>query len=68
MNETEQRSLGFVLRGLEFPAHRWEILTAAQWYGADETTTRRLRALPARDHPYRDLGELVATLEQTGAA
>lgn len=63
MTEVEKQSLRFVLDGLTFPAERWEILAAADFYGADVHTSRRLRALPPRDRPYRDLQDILHALE-----
>ncbi|HEX3590110.1 MAG TPA: hypothetical protein VHV74_10785 [Pseudonocardiaceae bacterium] len=63
MNETDKQSLRFILDGLTFPAERWQILTAADLYGADVATCQRLRMLPVRNHPYRDLQDVVRALE-----
>ncbi|HEX5120192.1 MAG TPA: hypothetical protein VFW65_33825 [Pseudonocardiaceae bacterium] len=67
MTETEMQSLRIVLADLAFPARRWEIITKADWYGADAVTTLRLRRLPARTRPYRDLRELMRTLNELEA-
>jgi hypothetical protein len=64
MTEIEKQSLRFVLDGLVFPAERWRILTAADLYGADAETSRRLRRLPLRSQPYRSLQDIVDTLEE----
>ena len=37
-----------VLAGARFPADRWELVACAEHYGADATTMRELRGLPAR--------------------
>lgn len=63
-NRTDQ-PLRFVLAGLDFPARRWEILTQADTYGADIVTTQRLRRLPTREQPYRDVSDVVDTLART---
>lgn len=63
LSEIEKQSLRFVLDGLSFPAERWEIVAAADFYGADVHTSRRLRALPLRDRPYRDLPDVLHALE-----
>ncbi|HEX3646866.1 MAG TPA: DUF2795 domain-containing protein [Pseudonocardiaceae bacterium] len=63
MTDLEKQSLRFVLDGLTFPAERWEILAAADFYGADVHTSRRLRGLPVRDRPYRDLQEVLHALD-----
>jgi hypothetical protein len=64
MTETDRQSLSLVLDGLTFPARRWEIITKADWYGADSMTAARLRRLPLRDQPFRDLREVVTTLDE----
>ncbi|HEY1574677.1 MAG TPA: hypothetical protein VGG05_25325 [Pseudonocardiaceae bacterium] len=66
MTEMEMQSLRIVLADLTFPARRWEIITKADWYGADAVTTHRLHQLPARPKPYRDLRELIRTLNELG--
>jgi hypothetical protein len=63
VSETHRQALRLILAGLDFPLRRWEIITAADWYGADAQTTRWLRALPANGRPYRDLGDLITALE-----
>jgi uncharacterized protein DUF2795 len=63
LTEVEKQSLRFVLDGLRFPAERWEIVAAADFYGADVHTSRRLRTLPLRDRPYRDLQDVLHALE-----
>jgi hypothetical protein len=65
MTETDKQSLFFVLDGLDFPAHRWEILVKADLYGADSVTKERLQRLPSREHPYHDLLDVVSTLDRT---
>jgi hypothetical protein len=64
VNDTDRRSLRLVLDGVRFPARRWEIITAATWYGVDSVTGQRLEQLPNRDQPYRDLQDLVTTLDR----
>ncbi len=63
MTEADKQSLRFILDGLTFPAERWQIVTTADLYGADVGTCQRLRMLPLRDRPYRDLQEVVRALE-----
>lgn len=63
MTEADKQSLRFILDGLSFPAERWQIVTAADFYGADVATCQRLRMLPLRNRPYRDLQEVVRALE-----
>jgi len=67
MTDMERQSLRFVLDGLTFPAQRWEIITTADLYGADAATTDRLRRLPSRNRPYRDLRDIVTTLDDMAA-
>ncbi|HEY1574237.1 MAG TPA: hypothetical protein VGG05_23050 [Pseudonocardiaceae bacterium] len=63
LSEVEKQSLRFVLDALTFPAERWEIVAAADFYGADVHTSRRLRGLPPRNRPYRDLQDVLRALE-----
>lgn len=63
LSDVEKQSLRFVLDGLTFPAERWEIVAAADFYGADVHTSRRLRGLPLRNRPYRDLQDVLRALE-----
>jgi hypothetical protein len=64
MTEIEKQSLRFILDGLTFPARRWEIVTTADTYGADVATCQRLRRLPLRDRPFRDLQDVVDALDR----
>lgn len=63
MTELDKQSLCFVLADLAFPAQRWEILTQADMYGVDGVTRERLRLLPARSAPYRDMQDIIDALE-----
>ncbi|HEX3591299.1 MAG TPA: hypothetical protein VHV74_16895 [Pseudonocardiaceae bacterium] len=67
MTETEMQSLRIVLADLTFPAQRWEIITQADWYGADAVTTHWLRQLPSRAQPYRDIRDLMRALNDIAA-
>ena len=40
-----------VLSGLTFPARPWQIIVAAESYGADARTMTRLHQLPAMSYP-----------------
>ncbi|MGD9528047.1 DUF2795 domain-containing protein [Pseudonocardia sp.] len=40
------RRLRAVLASQKFPAERWELLAAAEFYGADARTRAELRAIP----------------------
>jgi Protein of unknown function (DUF2795) len=57
------QSIRFVLDGLAFPAERWEIVTAAEFYGADAGTCEWLRRLPLRNRPYRNLQDVIDALD-----
>jgi hypothetical protein len=63
MTELDKQSLCFVLAELTFPAQRWEILTQADMYGVDGVTRERLRMLPSRSTPYRDMQDIIDALE-----
>jgi hypothetical protein len=52
--------LAAVLGDLALPAHRWQVLTAAEMYGVDTVTRTMLERLPERR--YHSLGEVVAVL------
>jgi hypothetical protein len=49
-----------VLRGLRFPAEKWQIVTQAELYGADATTRDQLYRLPMRE--YRNWSDVAATM------
>ena len=53
-----------VLRGLNFPAERWQVITQAELYGADERTREQLHALPQRR--YRSTSDVTTALALTG--
>ena len=63
MTELDKQSLCFVLADLAFPAQRWEILTQADMYGVDGVTRERLRLLPSRSAPYRDMQDIIESLD-----
>jgi hypothetical protein len=63
MTEIERQSLRVILAEVVFPARRWEIITAADMYGADGGTRQRLRRLPLRDRPFRSLRDVVEALD-----
>jgi hypothetical protein len=52
--------LAAVLGDLVFPAHRWQVLTAAEMYGVDTVTRGLLERLPERR--YHALGEIAGVL------
>ena len=54
--------LGYVLDELSFPVHRWELIAAAQHYGADAATMQELHNLP--DGRYRSLSEVINTVAE----
>jgi hypothetical protein len=51
-----------VLAGLIFPAHRWQVIAQAQYYGAGADFLRALDRLPTRS--YRNIGEVLAQLAE----
>lgn len=63
MTEIDTKTVHSVLTELRFPAQRWEILVSADIYGADSGTLDRLRALPVRRAPYRDLRDVLEALD-----
>lgn len=63
MSDTARR-LRHVLSGTTFPADRWELLAAAELYGADRHTRHELRSIPARR--YHSFSDLVSEIERTG--
>jgi hypothetical protein len=63
MTDTERETLGLVLDELEFPAERWEIVTLADWYGASAGLCERLRHLPPRTTPYRNIAAVSDALD-----
>ncbi len=67
MTELDKQSLCFVLADLTFPAQRWEILTQADLYGVDAVTRERLRLLPTRSTPYRDMQDIIDALEASSS-
>jgi hypothetical protein len=54
--------LASALREQRFPARRWELITLADYNGADGRTQRDLRALP--DGVYRCFDHVVRAVEQ----
>lgn len=65
---TEQQQLRVVLAELRFPAERWQIITSADLWGADAATCERLRMLPQRAAPYRDIQDVVDALNKAAPA
>lgn len=63
MADSTRFTLSAVLDGLAFPAQRWQILTQADMYGADAATLDRLLRLPRRQRAYRDLRDVMSTLD-----
>jgi hypothetical protein len=57
--------LRHVLAEQQFPAARWELLVAADLYGADAQTRRELRALPAAR--FRTLDDVVVAVQRSCA-
>jgi hypothetical protein len=63
--EREQTFLQ-VLRGLTYPAEKWQIVTQAELYGADSSTRGQLYRLPMRE--YATPAEITAALDRTRRA
>ena len=58
-----RRRLGAVLVDLEFPARRWQVLTAADLYGVDTPTRGLLEVLPERRyHSLAEVGAVIAAV------
>jgi hypothetical protein len=53
--------LATVLRNVTFPAARWQLLAAADAYGADVISKTELHDLPERE--YRTVGEVIRAVE-----
>lgn len=60
--DPDQMSVGIrqVLAGLAFPAHRWQVIAQAQYYGAGSAYMVALGQLPPRI--YHSVAELTAQL------
>ncbi len=52
-----------VLAGQRFPAERWELIVAADLYGADALTKSELHMLPAVR--FRSLADVLHAVERT---
>ena len=63
MNSQLEQVVRQVLRGLTYPAERWQVITQAELYGADIETTSRLHDLPMRR--YRSTSDVTKALEST---
>jgi Protein of unknown function (DUF2795) len=61
VSDAAQR-LRHVLSGQPFPAHRWELISGAEHYGADARTRQELQSLPAKQ--YASLAEVLWALER----
>ena len=62
MTDDPSDRLGYVLDELSFPVHRWELIAAAQHYGADPATLQELHTL--RDGRYWSLSDVVNTVAE----
>jgi hypothetical protein len=51
------------VRGVRFPARQWELLSWADYNGADSHTRRALWALPSGE--YRNIAEIAAAVAAT---
>ena len=61
MDARGEQAVRQVLRGLNFPAERWQVITQAELYGVDGTTRSRLWELPRRR--YRSPTDVTAALD-----
>lgn len=61
MNADGEQAVRHVLRGLRFPAERWQVITQAELYGADGHTRSLLHALPRRR--YRSTSDVAAAMD-----
>jgi hypothetical protein len=61
MDAQGELSLRQVLRGLSYPAERWQIITQAELFGADVATRSRLHDLPKRR--YRSSTDVTSALD-----
>jgi len=54
---TIERRMGYILDDLQFPAVRWQLITHAEFYGADALSIAYLHGVPARR--YADVASVV---------
>lgn len=62
MSTHEELAVRQVLRGLRFPAERWQVITQAELYGADGHTRSLLHELPRRR--YRSTSDVAAAMDE----
>jgi len=62
MDASGEQAVRQVLRGLHYPAERWQVITQAELYGADVGTRERLHELPTRR--YRSCTDVAAELDE----
>lgn len=68
MSRSVDQRVRQVLRGLHFPAEKWQIVTQAEIYGADARTRDQLYQLPMREYrSWSEVAELVASNNQAPA-
>jgi len=60
MDTRGEQAVRQVLRGLDFPAERWQVITQAELYGADVQTREKLHQLPKRH--YRSTSDVTRAL------
>lgn len=63
MTSADETRLRHVLDGLSYPAQKWQIVTWADFYGADATTRNELAGLPTA--AYRGVDEIIAAVAGT---
>lgn len=62
MSPEDDQRVRQILRGLHFPAEKWQIVTQAELYGADAATKDQLHRLPLGE--YRNSSEVAANLAE----
>jgi hypothetical protein len=61
MDTQREQAVRQVLRGLTYPAEKWQVIAQAQLFGADVGTTTRLYDLPMRR--YRSTSDVTTALD-----
>jgi hypothetical protein len=61
MDAQGELSVRQVLRGLRYPAEKWQIITQAELFGVDVATRSKLHGLPTRR--YRSSTDVTAALD-----
>ncbi|HEY2220626.1 DUF2795 domain-containing protein [Actinomycetospora sp.] len=61
--EAVRARLESILESVQFPTHRWQLVVAADYHGADHATRRALRDLSVETYP--DSAAVVDALART---